>query len=95
MMKSGKEVMEYMNELECKVWYVRSMCQTPEELRAGGTPEDIIQGMLKARKEVEKDYGTKWYEELDDWEYGFLSGGLAALRWVIDKDETDRRFLDT
>lgn len=95
MMKSGKEVMEYMNELECKVWYVRSMCQTPEELRADGTPEDIIQGMLKVRKQVEKDYGTKWYEELDDWEYGFLSGGLAALRWVIDKGETDKRFLDT
>ena len=95
MMKSEKEVTEYMNELERKVWYVRSMCQTPEELKADGTPEDIMQGMLNARKQVEKDYGTKWYEELDDWEYGLLSGGLATLRWVIDKDEIDKRFLDT
>lgn len=94
-MKSTKEVQEYLDELFDKVWYVRSMNHTPEELRLGGTPEDIIQGMLNARKKVEDAYGTDWYDQCDDWEYGFISGGLAALRWVIDRRETDKRFLDT
>lgn len=94
-MKTTKEVKEYMDELFDKVWYVRSMHHTPEQLRLDGTPEDIIERMLKARREVEEKYGSEWYEELTDWEYGFLSGGLAALRWAIDKHEDDKRFLDT
>ena len=49
-MKSRKEIKEYIDELFDKVWYVRSMCHTPEELKFGGTPQDIIDGMLKARR---------------------------------------------
>ncbi len=94
-MKTSKEIKEYMSELHDKVWYVRSQLHKPEDLRIGGTPEDIIEGMLKARKEVEEKYGTEWYDKLDTWEYGFLSGGLSALRWAIDKRETDKRSLDT
>ena len=94
-MKTSKEIEPYMDELCDKVWYVRSQLHTPEDLRVGGTPEDIIEGMLKARKEVEEKYGTEWYDELDTWGYGFLSGGLAALRWAIDKRETNKCFLDT
>lgn len=94
-MKSSKQVQEYMDELFDKVWYVRSLTRTPEMLRENGTPEDIIQGMLNARNNVIDKYGSEWYEEVDDWEYGFLSGALATLRWVIDKKEEDKRFLDT
>lgn len=43
---------------------------------------------------IEK-YGSDWYENLDNWEYGFLSGALATLRWVANKKEEDKRFLDT
>ncbi len=94
-MKSSKQVQEYMDELFGKVWYVRSLTHTPEMLRENGTPEDIIQGMLNARKNVVDKYGSEWYDEVDGWEYGFLSGALATLRWVIDKKEEDKRFLDT
>lgn len=94
-MKTSKEIKEYMSELHDKVWYARSQFHTPEDLRTGGTPEYIIEGMLKARQKVEEKYGTEWYDELDTWEYGFLSGGLAALRWATNKSETDKRFLDT
>lgn len=94
-MKSSKKIKEYMDELFDKVWYVRSMCHTPEELKLGGTPQDIIDGMLKARQDVINKYGNEWYDSIDDWEYGFISGGLAALRWAIDKHEEDKRFLDT
>ncbi len=94
-MKSSKQAQEYMDELFDKVWYIRSLTHTPEMLRENGTPEDIIQGMLNARKNVIDKYGSEWYDEVDDWEYGFLSGALATLRWVIDKKEEDKRFLDT
>lgn len=92
-MKTTEEIKEYMDELFDKVWYVHS--DTPEQLRFEGAPEDIIEETLKDRRGVEEKYGTKWYEELNDWEYGFLSGSLAALRWAIDKYEDDKRFLDT
>lgn len=95
-MKSTKEISKYMDELFDKVWYVRSMSHhTPEGLRMSNIPQDIIDGMLKARARIEKEYGTEWYNEMDNWEYGFLSGALATLRWVVDKKEEDKRFLDT
>lgn len=94
-MKSSKQVQEYMDELFDKVWYIRSLNHTPEELREKGTPEDIIQGMLNARKNVIDKYGSEWYDKVNDWEYGFLSGAFATLRWVADRKEEDKRFLDT
>lgn len=94
-MKSSKQIQEYMSEVFDKVWYIRSLTHTPEMLRERGTPENIIQGMLNSRAKVIDKYGVNWYDEVDDWEYGFLSGALATLRWVSDKREDNKRFLDT
>ncbi len=95
-MKSLKQVQEYMDELFDKVWYVRSLSNhMPDELKASGVSEEIIQQMMEAREKVIEKYGTEWYENLDNWEYGFLSGALATLRWMTDKKEEDKRFLDT
>lgn len=92
-MKTKKQLIEYMDETFDKVWYVRSLALDEENLAS--TPEDIIKGMLTARKRIEQQYGLEWYENMDNWEYGFLSGALATLRWVMDKNEDDKRFLDT
>lgn len=92
-MKTKKQLMEYMDETFDKVWYIRSLARDEEDLVS--TPENIIKGMLVARKRIEQQYGLEWYENMDDWEYGFLSGTLATLRWVMDKNEDDKRFLDT
>lgn len=92
-MKNKKQLMEYMDETFDKVWYVRSLAHNEETLAS--SPENIIQGMLTARKRIEQQYGLEWYENMDNWEYGFLSGVLATLRWVMDKNEEDKRFLDT
>lgn len=92
-MKTKKQLMEYMDETFDKVWYIRSLARDEEDLVS--TPENIIKGMLVARKRIEQQYGLEWYENMDDWEYGFLSGTLATLRWVVDKNEDDKRFLDT
>jgi hypothetical protein len=68
------------------------MRHTPEELRAEGRPEDIIQGMLAARKKVEEKYGKKNLGPYDDFEWGMINGKLSALRWALG-DDWD--FLDT
>lgn len=50
-----------------------------------GWPEDIKAGMLSAKKQVEEQYGL---EELmknveSDWAWGYLSGRISAIRWVL------------
>ena len=92
-MKSKKQLLEYMNEAFDKVWYIRSLTYSKEDLAY--LPKDHVKEILKAREKVEQQYGLEWYENIDSWEYGFLSGVLATLRWAIDKNEDDKRFLDT
>lgn len=92
-MKSKKQLLEYMDEAFDKVWYIRSLTYSKEDLEY--LSKDHIKEILKARKKVEQQYGSEWYENIDNWEYGFLSGVLATLRWAIDKNEDDKRFLDT
>ena len=92
-MKSKKQLLEYMNEAFGKVWYIRSLTYSKEDLAY--LSKDYVKEILKAREKVEQQYGTEWYENIDSWEYGFLSGVLATLRWAIDKNEDDKRFLDT
>jgi hypothetical protein len=61
-------------------------------------PGDIRAGMMTARERVEAEYGR---DELwkaigpgreEAWQYGYISGKLATLRWVLGS-EWD--FLDT
>lgn len=92
-MKSKKQLLEYMNEAFDKVWYIRSLTYSKEDLAY--LSKDHVKKILKAREKVEQQYGLEWYENIDSWEYGFLSGVLATLRWAIDKNEDDKRFLDT
>lgn len=62
--------------------------------REKGTPEDVIRGMLKGKREAEKRFGKKSLMKnvSSDWEWGFVSGKLSAIRWVLG-DEWD--MLDT
>ena len=53
---------------------------------------DILDGMNKAITEVCEKYNIDFQEPVSDWEYGYWSGILAALRWVMG-DEKD--MLDT
>ena len=77
-----KEILEYLDEAESKVWYMRSHpCDIPE----------IEKGRLEAIKRVEEKY-PEVQEGFDDWECGYWNGIMGALRWVL-KDEKD--MLDT
>ena len=60
----------------------------PEHYRKGGTPEYIIEGMLKSMKKAEKKYGKQslMANMKSDWDWGYLSGKVSAIRWVLGLD---------
>jgi hypothetical protein len=89
------EIIEAAQEFFDKVWYVRSIVHNDDR---DDLDDDIRSGMMSARERVEAKYGR---EELwkaigpghdEAWQYGYISGKLATLRWVIGS-EWD--FLDT
>ena len=94
------EIVEAEQEFFDRVWYVRSVVRIDKEV--ADLPEDIreekFQERLAAYAELEEKYGR---EELwkaigpghdEAWQYGYISGKLATLRWVLGS-EWD--FLDT
>jgi hypothetical protein len=84
--RSVKQILEAENELFTRVWYGRKM---PAKLyREEGTPENIIKGMLKAKREAERRFGRKslMSNVASEWDWGFVSGKLSAVRWVLGED---------
>ena len=92
-MRTEEEIHEYMDEAFDRVWLVRkqnmfvNMLEGTESIQA-----DILDGCLKAIDRVCDKYNIDFKEPVSDWDYGYWSGILAALRWVMG-DEKD--FLDT
>lgn len=90
------EIIDAMNEYFDRVWYVRSMVHGDAENEQ--IPEDIRRGAMSAHRRLEDKYGREsLWEPIgpghdEAWQYGYISGKLATLRWVIG-DEWD--FLDT
>ena len=83
-LRSVKQILLAEEEFFTKVWYGR---KAPAEFyRKQGTPEDIIKGMLKGKREAEKRYGKKNLGPWTEFEWGMLSGKLSALRWVLGDD---------
>ena len=92
-MRSEEEIYKYMNEAHDKVWLVRkqnlyyNLLLGKESINV-----DVLDGCIKAIDEVCKKYKIDFKEPVSDWDYGYWSGILAALRWVMG-DEKD--VLDT
>ena len=75
--RKTKEILEYLEEAELKVWYMRSRpCDIPE----------IEEGRLKAIDRVEKEY-PEVLDGFSDWDCGYWNGILGALRWVLKEDK--------
>jgi hypothetical protein len=84
--RSVAQIVAAEEELFTRVWYGRK--GTAAQYRREGTPEDIVQGMLKAKRAAEKRFGRKslYGNMASDWDWGFLSGKLSAIRWVLGED---------
>jgi len=85
-MRSVKEILKAEDELFTRVWYGRK--GTAAQYRAEGTPEDIIKGMLRSKRKAEKRFGKKSLMDnaKTQWDWGFVSGKLSAIRWVLGDD---------
>ena len=89
-MRKKKEIDEYMNEAFDIVWLVRTISLL-EEGRLDNTPSDIINEAQKQVARICENLDINSEEELltrfSDWEYGYWSGILAALRWVTGEEK--------
>ena len=82
--RSEQELVDYEKEAFDKVWLMRtSPCDNPEiEARRQAAVERIL-----------ATYDDIPEEGYNDWEYGYWSGVMATLRWVLGDEERDN--LDT
>lgn len=91
-LRTEEEIYEYMSEACDRVWLVRKQdlfCNMLMGIKS--IDADILDGCNKAIDEVCQRYNIDFKEIITDWEYGYWSGILAALRWVVgdDKDSLD------
>lgn len=91
-----------LDKHESLVWYARKHPADHESWN--NVPADIKTGALNAAAQVEENYPDevdRLKSETGDWEHGFNSGVLAALRYVLtaaaDPEEAEACFpeLDT
>ena len=91
--RSDDEIDEYMAEAYDRVWLIRKQDMFLNMI--AGTElvdEKVLEKCNEAIDEVCREYDINFSELASDYEYGYWSGILAALRWVMG-DEKD--FLDT
>ena len=87
-MRTEDEISEYMNEACDRVWLIRkqnmfcNMLMGLESIDA-----NILDGCNKAIDEVCKKYDIDFQEPVSDWNYGYWSGILSALRWVMGEEK--------
>lgn len=80
------EILEEESKLSDRLWYGRK--PKDEDVDLYDWPDDIKAGMLAAKRRVEEQFGV---EELatdveSDWAWGYLSGRISAVRWVLGDD---------
>lgn len=88
------EIFEAAEEYFDKVWHVRHLIHLEKEERgeiAPMAPEIRVKAEAAAQRIVER-YGAENVGPWNDWEWGYVNGKLATLRWVLGS-EWD--FLDT
>ncbi len=101
-------IVDAENEFCDKVWYNRCHLRTKQGLKNGDIklvkkwkPEYSTQNFIsknvwdrakKAAKRIEKKYGKNNLGPYTNYDWGFISGKLSAIRWVLG-DDWDR--LDT
>jgi hypothetical protein len=88
------EILAAEQEYFDKVWYVRKLI-IDEKIKHGERDPvrpEIADPAHAAMRAIEERYGPDNVGPWDDWEWGYVNGKLAALRWVLGS-EWD--FLDT
>lgn len=93
MNRDEKEIQEYMEEAEDRVWLVRTQdSYTKMLLGFKGIDVNILDGSNININRICEKYNIDFKEPISDFNYGYWSGILAALRWVLG---SEKDFLDT
>lgn len=92
-MRKVKEIQALEEEFFQKTWYIRKLDML-ENIRRGEeeiSDEALMDRVTEGMRDVEQKYGAEIAGGVDNWGYGYISGHLAALRWVLggDRDELD------
>jgi hypothetical protein len=92
-LRPESQIWKAQSELWDRVWYYRHMIWM-EKVKAGTdkASPDVIKLAKAAAARKRKEYGSSVGRYMDDFEWGYMQGKFAALRWVLGM-EWD--FLDT
>lgn len=85
-MRKSKEITEYMNEACDMVWLVRHFNLLATG-RLENAPADIVDEAKRQADRICIEHMIEDGDEISDWEYGYWSGILAALRWVQGEEK--------
>ena len=91
-MRKKSEISKYMDEAFDRVWLVRTQDIVSDEEAMKDTPPYILKGQAEAIERICKEYNIDFNEPVYEWDYGYWSGILAALRWGMGGEKND---LDT
>lgn len=85
------DILKLEDEMHLRLWYGRK--PHDDDVDNYDWSEDLKAGMIAAKRRVEEQYGIDKLEAdvSSDWNWGYLSGHVSALRWVLgdDLDMTD------
>ena len=93
-MRTLAEIVAAEQEYFDKVWYVRKLI-LEEKIKRGEhapVPPEIAKQAHAAMRAIEQRYGAENVGPWDDWDWGYVNGKLATLRWILGMDWD---FLDT
>jgi hypothetical protein len=76
------DILAAETELFDRLWYGRK--PHDDHIPEDWDPE-IVKGMLEAKRRVEEEYGQDLLDAdvASEWAWGYLSGKIAAVRWVL------------
>lgn len=83
--RNDKQILDTYNELWDKVWWNRHESRRLREEQLSGERREIPDAAAQAARAIEEKYGRENLE-LDDFEWGLLSGRMSALSWVLGSE---------
>lgn len=85
-LRKVSDVLKLEDEMTQRLWYGRKPLD--DDVEKYDWSDDLKKGMLAGKRRVEEQLGLEVLEQdvSSDWNWGYLSGHVSALRWVLGSD---------